>query len=353
MIGKWGMMGKTWDDTKFNAPYYPNNCGFDYWFGFESQGYAHFYYPERLLENKAFVQFPGNVGIRKDGLYAPGKGTHAHDAFIGKAQQFIEDNKDKPFFLYIPFAIPHAELAVPSDCKHLAYYKSLDWKDPAKPEGGGGGAYGSKFTKGYSACTHPRATYAAMISRMDDSVGKIRAQLKKLNIDQSTLIVFTSDNGASSEGGQSLQFFNSSGPFRGYKRSIYEGGTRVPFVAAWPGEITPGSSSEFPCGFNDLMATMAEMLETKKPKTTDGISFLPTLLGNAGMQAPMPYRYYWWGKSQAVRKGDWKLIEHKGKTIELYNLKTDPGESNNLTKQHPAKIEELLPLLEHATSPLR
>lgn len=352
IIGKWGLMGKSWNDEKFQADYYPNNCGFDYWCGFESQGYAHFYYPSRLLENKKFIHFPENEGIRSEGLYSPGKGTHAHDTFISKAEGFIQTNKDAPFFLYIPFAIPHAELAVPADCKHLAYYKSLNWPEIPKPEGGGGGAYGSPYKKGYSACTHPHATYAAMISRMDDSVGRIQKLLKQLKLDQNTLLIFSSDNGPSPEGGQSLRFFESAGEFRGFKRSIYEGGTRVPLLVSWPNKIKAATVSNHLSGFNDHMPTLAAVLGSKKPSSTDGVSFAPTLLGEDKLQENTAYRYSLWMKNDAIRVGDWKIIRMKQEPVELYNLAKDPSEKSNLIKNYPEKVKQLLPFFEEATRPL-
>ena len=359
-IGKWGLMSSTWKDENLHAHYFPMATGFDYWYGFESQGYAHFYYPLRMLENKEFIQHPENVGIRKNGYYEQGKGSHAHDLFLEKSLNFIDKNKGNPFFLYIPFAIPHAELVVPSDCKFLALYKSLGWPEIPKIAGTGntGGAkgnagYGSPYKDGYCSCDHPHATYAAMISRMDASVGKIRKKLKDLGLKKKTLVIFSSDNGASAEGGQTLDFFKSSGPFRGGKRSTYEGGTRVPFIAAWPETIPVGQESNHVSGFNDFLPTAADLLGIEKPKTTDGISYLPTLLGKPEEQTQAPYRYYWWRCTEAIRKGDWKLIANKnGKPNELYNLYQDPGESHNVIEANPEVVKVLFPLIEDAKKPL-
>ena len=359
MIGKWGLMGARWDDRKFEGPTYPNNVGFDYWYGFESQGYAHFYYPLRMLENKKMIEYPENNGIRNNGYYAPGKGSYVQDLFEKKTLSFIRTHKDNPFFLYLPYPAPHAELVVPSDCPHLDYYNRLGWDDPGRKEGGGGGAYGSPYKKGYCASKHPNATYAAMVSRMDDTVGKVVNLLQELKIDQNTLIIFTSDNGPSAEGGQSMEFFKSRGNLRGYKRSIYEGGTRVPFVAMWPARIPQGIVSGHLCGLNDFMASICDLTGQPLPESTDGLSYLPTLLNQPKRQIPTPYRYSRWRDRQAIRVGDWKLIATTGnkapqktKPLELYNLSNDPAEKNNRIHEFPEKVEQLLKTIQAATRPL-
>lgn len=347
MIGKWGLEGAP------NHPGSPNNKGFDHWFGFHSQGMAHFFYPEFLWRNTTKIEYPENVNVRENGYYKEGKGKHAHDLFAAEAEWFIRENKDRPFFLYIPFAIPHAELIVPSDDPDLSYYKSLGWPEKVKAEGGGGGkgkaGYGTKFHKGYCAQDHPHATYAAMISRMDRSVGRLMALLKKLELDKNTLVIFSSDNGPSSEGGQTLEFFKSQGILRGYKRSIYEGGTRVPMIAHWPGKIKAGTVSGHPCGFHDVMPTLCELAETKPTASTTGISYLPELLGKK--QATAPYLYYRWLKIEAIRVGKWKLIRsNKSKTpnYELYDLEADPSETNNQASSKLDLISTLLPHFDHA-----
>jgi arylsulfatase A-like enzyme len=362
MIGKYGLMGRTGskDHPSGNPkhPGHPNQKGFDHWFGFPSQGYAHFYYPGYMLRNDKEVPCPENDDVRENGHYKPGKGTHAHDMFRDEAITFIRENKTDPFFLYVPFAIPHAELVVPADDPGLAEYKKLGWPEKPRKEGGGGGpknaGYGSKYTKGYCATNCPNATYAAMITRMDRSIGSIVALLKELGIDKNTLILFGSDNGASGEGGQDMKFFKSSGPLRGFKRSIYEGGTRTPFIAYWPGTIKPGVTDHV-SGFNDFMATACELAGTSMDGAkTDGISYLPTLLGKE--QPKAKYRYFHWGRSRAVRVGDWKLVvtkDKKGEKRELYNLKSDIGEKKNLASVKPEVVQTLMPFLKDAVRPLK
>jgi arylsulfatase A-like enzyme len=361
MIGKYGLMGTTGDPKHPSGnpkhPGHPNQKGFDHWFGFPSQGYSHFYYPDYLLRNDKEVKYPENSDVRENGYYKPGKGVHAHDEFAKEAITFIKQNRENPFFLYIPFAIPHAELVVPSDDPGLAEYKKQGWPEKPKPEGGGGprnnAGYGSRYPKGYCATDYPNATYAAMITRMDRSIGRIVELLEELSIEKKTLILFGSDNGASGEGGQSMAFFNSSGPLRGYKRSIYEGGTRTPFIAYWPGTVNPGVTNHI-SGFNDFLATACELAGVSiEDVETDGVSYLPTLLGKTRLQKKAKYRYYEWDGSRAVRVGNWKLIEQKDGKFELYELMTDLGETRNLAEAKTEIVNSLKKYLEDAVRPIR
>ena len=359
MIGKYGLMGShkrpSHPASNPKHPGHPNQKGFDHWFGFTNQGYAHFYYPDFLWRNDKKIQYPENRDVRKGGHYKPGKGSHAHDLFAKEAMSFIREHRDKPFFLYIPFAIPHAELVVPSDDPDLAYYRGLNWPEKPRKEGGGGkknnSGYGSRYHKGYCASNYPNATYAAMVSRMDRSIGRIMALLKELNLDKNTLVIFSSDNGASGEGGQDMNFFRSSGPLKGGKRSIYEGGTRVPFIARWPGRIKQGTTSNLPSGFNDFLATACDVAGEKVTIKTDGISYLPTLLEKTAEQKRHRLIYYSWARAQAVRVGNWKLIRmgKGGKQLELYNLVEDIGEKNNLAAQKPEVVKRLMPYFKEAT----
>lgn len=364
MIGKYGLMGDhdrlDHPTNDLSHPGHPNNKGFDHWFGFTNQGAAHFYYPDYLWRNKEKIQYPENQGDIRDatGHYKPNKNLkHAHDLFYEEAVTFIQTNKENPFFLYLPFAIPHAELAVPEGDPDLAYYRTLKWEEKPRKVGGGGrrgdAGYGTRWMEGYCAVKEPNATYAAMITKMDRSIGKIVALLKQLEIDRNTLVIFTSDNGASNEGGQQLDFFQSSGPFRGKKRSIYEGGTRVPFIASWPGTIQAGSVTRHQSGFNDFMLTACEIAGADLGKAkTDGISYLPTLLGQPEKQQKPGYRYFTWKKSEAVRVGDWKLIMHEKKEYELFNLKEDIWEQKNVVEQYPEVVNRLKPYFKKAVQPL-
>ncbi len=364
MIGKFGMMGahrNPGDPTNNPShPGFPTNKGFDHWFGFTNQGAAHFYYPDYLWRNEEKIQYPPNQGDIRDatGHYRPDRNLrYAHDLFYEEAVRFIRTNRDRPFFLYLPFAIPHAELAVPEDDPDLAYYRTLKWDEKPRKVGGGGkpgdAGYGTRWHDGYCAVKDPNATYAAMISRMDRSVGKLVALLKQLKIEKNTLVIFSSDNGPSGEGGQQVDFFQSSGPLRGGKRSIYEGGTRVPFIAYWPGTIQAGSVTSHQSGFNDFLPTACEIAGISPGKAkTDGVSYLPTLLGQPDKQQECEYRYFMWRASEAVRVGDWKLIVHGDDRHELFNLKEDIGEQNNLANQRPEVVARLKPYLKKAVQPL-
>lgn len=335
-FGKWGLgfVGTEGD---------PNRQGFDLFYGYNCQREAHNFYPDHLWRNNKRVVLEGN----DRGL--TGK-QYSHDLIEAETLKFIRDNKDKPFFAYVPFTIPHLALQVPEDS--LAEYVGK-WDDPP---------YDGK--NGYLPHPHPRAAYAAMVTRMDRSVGRIFALLKELKLDDNTLVIFTSDNGGAfgtvtkdSEflpgrmGGTDYVFFGSTANFRAFKGSIYEGGIRAPFIAQWPGKIKAGSTSDLPAVFYDMMPTFAEMAGTSVPKESDGVSLLPTLTGKGKQRR---HEFLFWdfggyGGQQAVRLGDWKGLRrnlHRGNTkLELYNLATDPGEQKNLADKHPEivkRIEQIL-----------
>lgn len=333
MIGKWGMGGRP------GHPASPNNKGFDYFFGFDNQGYAHFYYPEFLWRNNEKVIYSENeANLRLNGEYIPGKGVYVHDEFTREALQFIERNADNPFFLYLPYTIPHAELTVPEDS--MAPYLELGWPETPRIEGEGkiGGrageaGYGSQYTRGYCGQSHPNATYAGMISRMDADVGKILDLLERLNLDGRTLVIFSSDNGPSDEGGQDINFFKSAGPLRGQKRSLYEGGIRVPFIAKWPGHIAAGTVSDHPSAFWDFLPTVCELVGIDSPACIDGISFLPELLGKTEQQEKHEFMYWEWNNEKALRFGKWKVFLSGDGILELYDLENDLGEQTNLAER--------------------
>ncbi len=326
MIGKWGLVGRP------GHPGSPNNKGFDHFFGFDNQGFAHFYYPEFLWRNDKKVLYPDNHNLRVNGEYIPGKGTYSHDEFTKEAVSFIKDNAANPFFLYLPYAIPHAELTVPQDS--MAPYLKLGWPEKPKIEGKGntgGGAYGSQYKRGYCGQSHPHAAYAGMITRMDRSIGQILDLLDELKLSDNTLVIFSSDNGPSPEGGQSLQFFNSAGPLSGAKRSMKEGGIRVPTIARWPGKIKPGRVSDHPSAFWDFLPTACELAGVKPPDDIDGISYLPELLGKTEAQKKHEYFYWIW----AVRVGKWKLHPAGKDRYRLYDLENDIGEKKDLAGEMP------------------
>ena len=329
MIGKWGLVGRPGHRGS------PNKKGFDHFFGYDNQGFAHFYYPEFLWRNDKKVLYPDNHDLRVNGQYIKGKGTYSHDEFTKEAIGWIKRNKDNPFFLYLPYTIPHAELTVPEDS--MAPYLKLNWPEKPKIEGKGntgGGAYGSQYKRGYCGQSHPNAAYAGMISRMDRDIGRILDLLDELKLTDNTLVIFSSDNGPTPEGGQSLKFFNSAGPLSGGKRSLKEGGIRVPMIARWPGRIKPGRTSGHPSAFWDFLPTACELAGIEAPKDIDGISYLPELLGRTADQKKHEYFYWIW----AIRVGKWKLMPAGKNKYRLYDLETDIGEKNDLAKKHPEVV---------------
>jgi len=336
-FGKWGLgyPGSEGD---------PNNQGFDEFFGYNCQRIGHHYYPYHMWHNQDKIMLEGNEGTQK-GDYGP-------EVIQEYALQFLENNHDKPFFMYYPSIIPHAELYAPKE--YMENYrgkfepeKIYDGVD-AGEEGFRNGDYGSQPE------TH--AAFAAMVDYLDTQVGEIVAKLKELGIYENTLIVFTSDNGPHMEGGADPDYFDSNGPLKGYKRDLYEGGIRVPMIAIWEGKIPAGSETGHVSAFWDVFPTVAEITGAKIPENTDGISFLPTLLGNENEQEKHEYMYWEFHERdgrQALRKGDWKLVKYnvlnpEKTTHELYNLSTDLGEENNVAEQHPEIVQELSEIMKNA-----
>lgn len=333
-FGKWGL-GSPGSEGD------PNKQGIDDFFGYNCQLLAHNYYADHLWENDRRIELTGN--------YNGGYGVYTQDTIHKKGLEFIEKNKDKPFFLFLPYVIPHAELIVPED-SIIQKFRGLYPEKPFK----GCDAGCKMFRKGgYCSQPEPHATFAAMIYRLDVYVGQVVAKLKELGLYENTILVFTSDNGPHKEGGADPDFFNSNGGFRGYKRDVYEGGIRVPFIVVWPGIVQEGET-DFMCSFWDMMPTFAA-LTGSEAGTTDGISLVPLLTGK-GEQKKHDYFYFEFqelGGRQAVRKGDWKLIRlnaSKGgaSTYELYNLAVDPAEQQNLFPSEPSKVKELKNLMEEA-----
>lgn len=344
-IGKWGLAQGPANPNR------PNQQGFEHWFGFDNQGFAHFYYPEYLWRNQTKVLYKENLDIRDSlGRYIPGKGTYCHDEFTKEALGFIEENKDSSFFLYLPYAIPHAELTVPEDSREQ--YEDLGWPETPKAVGGGakpGNGYGSQYTDGYCAQDQPNLTYAAMVSRMDRDIGSILELLDRLGIAENTVVFFSSDNGPSDEGGQDMDFFESSGGLRGHKRDIYEGGIRIPFIARWKGTIAPGRESNLPSAFWDFLPTACEITGIQAPANVDGISLLPELLGLKDQQKKHEYLYWEWREMQAIRVGKWKMFRMNDTgEYELYDLEQDRSEQNNLADERPDLISKFSPYFEEA-----
>ena len=306
-IGKWALGGA--DST--GAPF---KQGFDLWFGYLDQGMAHNYYPEYLWRNEKKVLLPGNVVKQK--RVAEKRTTYAHDLMTDAALSFIRDNASRPFFLQAHYTIPHANneggratgngLEVPD----FGQYGKEDWPDTEKG-------------------------FAAMVSRLDRDVGRMVALLKELKIERRTVVLFTSDNGPHQEGGHKMEYFDSNGKLRGFKRDLYDGGIRVPMIAWWPGTVRAGAVTDHPSAFWDFLPTACELAGIKPPEDIDGISYLPTLLGKK--QTKHDHLYWQSGTAKvAVRKGRWKAVR-VGKTgsLELYDLSKDIGEKNNVAAVHP------------------
>ena len=342
-VGKWGLGAPETEGL-------PTRQGFDFFYGYNCQRWAHTYYPPFLWKNEKRVSL-GNplmlaaqkwkVGVdsSREENYASYVGLeYAPESMLKEAVQYIETNKNNPFFLYFASPIPHAGLQAPK--RWIEYYqKKLGKEAPYSGD------------KGYVPAYAPKATYAAMISYLDEQVGTLVSTLKAFGLYENTLIIFTSDNGPTYAGGVDAAYFNSAGPFPEHpdriKGSVFEGGIRVPFIAHWPAKIKAAGISEHIGYFPDIFPTLSELVGTKTPANTDGISILPTLT-NKGKQRAHPWLYWEfpeYGGQQAIRQGDWKMIRlklHKedGKPA-LYNLANDPKEAIDLSQQFPAKVSEL------------
>lgn len=331
-MGKWGL--GMWDTTGS-----PLKHGFDHFFGYNCQAHAHTHYPTYLYRDGQRFDLPGNDGAKGD--------AYSQDLFEKEAIAFIEANKAKPFFLYLPFIVPHVAVQVPDDS--LDEYKGKLGDDPA---------YDGK--KGYRPHPAPHAGYAAMVTRMDRSVGRIVEKLKTAGLEKDTLVIFTSDNGPTHNvGGADSTFFKSAATLRGLKGSLYEGGIRVPFVAYWPGRIRPGTTNDLRLYFPDVLPTLCSAAQAEPPKGIDGVSFFNALI-EQGLQ-PRHEFLYWefpaYGGQQAVIEGDWKAVRQnlaKGEVkTELYDLASDPSESTDVAAKHPAILARLEKRMkeQHAPNP--
>jgi arylsulfatase len=324
-MGKWGL-GPPGSDAD------PTRQGFDLFFGYNCQRHAHNFYPRYLWRNDQRVELEGNDAGRTGKHYS-------HDLMEAEALNFIREHKSDPFFLYLPFTIPHLALQVPDDS--LAEYVGK-WDDP--PYEGG---------KGYQPHPTPRAAYAAMVTRMDRSVGRIAVLVRELGLDDRTIIMFSSDNGPAplEVGGSDSKFFESAGSLRGLKGQLYEGGIRTPLIGRWPGKIKSGATTDLPTAFWDILPTLCEIAGAEAPSNTDGVSVVPTLTGR-GEQKRHEFLYWefaGYGGQQALRLGDWKGVRtglNKGPSdLQLYNLADDPNEQNNIAGEHRdfvARIERIM-----------
>ena len=307
----------------------PNKMGFDKFYGYNCQRQAHSYYPKWLYNNATKVSLDGK--------------TYSQDLIHQQALQFIRDNKDKPFFGYFAYTLPHASLEQPNDSILQMYEGKF-----CEPKS-------FVYSGDYTGTTMPRTQFAGMVTRLDTYVGEVIAELEKQGILENTIIIFTSDNGPHTEGGADPDFFNTEKRLRGNKRSLYEGGMRVPFIVRWDGHVTPGTVNNHQAAFWDMMPTFNELLGKQATWTqaTDGISILPTIIGQGTQQV---HDYLYWefhedGGRQCLRQGPWVLVRQKISTTptqELYNVEEDLSESIELSAKYPAKLQELVTLMNGA-----
>lgn len=329
-IGKWGLggPGSTGD---------PNRHGFDLYYGVNCQRVAHNHYPTYIYRNAERIELPGNDGTLKGKQYS-------HDLLEKESLDFIRSHAEKPFFLYLPFLIPHVALQVPDDS--LQEYKGL-WEE-------------TPYTGNHGYLPHPtpRAAHAAMITRMDRSVGRILGLLETLKIDRETLVMFSSDNGSIDlAGGHDLAFFQANGPLRSEKGYLYEGGIRIPCLARWPGHIAPGSVSRVPATFYDLLPTWGTLGGATLPRDLDGRNLVPVLTGSS---TTPPHEFLYWefsgyGGQQAVRLRDWKgvrvnLLKGQGQ-LELYDLSKDVGERENVADRNPEIVAQIREIMKREHTP--
>ncbi|MCA8948695.1 MAG: arylsulfatase [Planctomycetes bacterium] len=355
--GKWGLgpIGSTGD---------PLRRGFDHFFGYNCQRHAHSYWPSYLWDDDRRLPLNNDPEVARGGRLKPDEdpndpksyarflGTdYAPDRILAAAKAFLRANGERPFFLYYPSVIPHLALHVPP-----AEIAAYDGEFEETPYTGG---------HGYTPQQKPRAAYAAMITRLDRSVGELLDVIDELGLTDDTIVVFTSDNGAthSPVGGTDVDFFESCGELRGRKGSMYEGGVRVPMIVRWPGVVAAGSTCDRVTGFEDWLPTFAELCAAEAPSSCDGISFVATLRGGAQPARDFLYRefagYRGW---QAIWLGNEKLLRRQlqpGPIVtELYDLAADPSEQHDLAAERPERVAELLALIarEHvpsATFPLQ
>lgn len=350
MSGKWGL----------GAPHtnsIPTKKGFNFFIGYNCQRIAHTYYPpflykndQRLyLNNEAMVlseRFPKDKDpLDKESYNRYTQLDYSPDIMYNEMENFIVENSDNPFFFYWASLIPHVALQAPQ--RWIDYY--VDKFGDEKPYSGNQGYYPHRY---------PHAAYAAMISYLDENVGKLVAKLKELGVYDNTLIIFTSDNGPTFKGGADPEWFESAGVLGSNKRkikaSVDDGGIRVPMIASWPGKIKAGSKTNLISAFWDVMPTLCDVVKIDTPKDSDGISMLPTLLGEKG-QKEHKTLYWELGRKQAVRMGKWKGIRKNSKqelgTIELYDLENDIREDNNVADDFPEIVEQIKIIMQNEHEP--
>lgn len=345
-FGKWGL-------GDIGTPGTPWKQGFDDFFGYLHQAHAHFHYPPFLYDNDKEVPIPENLGRKL--------GKHSQDLIVERTLGFIRKNRETPFFCYAAWTLPHWEPQVPAEAMKPYRGKfdpEFEFVNPA------GRLNPQKETF---------ATYAGMVSRVDQGVGRILSLLRELSLEQDTIVIFTSDNGGHSRGSFDPETrLQNYGDFRGYKGTMYEGGLRVPMVVRWPGRTPEGKVSHYPWMFEDALPTFAEVAGAATPEGIDGHSIVPTLTGATQKE----HEFLYWENprfqqttfesdwkdvrentalpAQALRAGDWKLVRPKEDApLELYNLKQDGGETKDLAFAKQERLEGLTQLLRSARTETR
>ena len=330
-FGKWGIGARGTSGV-------PENHGFDRFFGYYHQVHAHTYFPTYLIDNSKEVPLKGNTGSPFVGE------TFAHDVIWDEAMGWLDDNKDKPFFLYLPVIIPHGRWGMLDDDPAWLAFKDKPWR------------------QGQRRDTDSRM-YAAMMMKIDQQIGDLVKKLEAEGLAENTIFFLCGDNGGqdyfNDEDFPNGRFSPNVDPktgisFRGYKKDLYEGGLRVPMFVRWPGKIKPGSTSDHLWYFPDVFPTLTDLANIETPKHVDGISILPTLLGKGKQQ--MHDALYWeFGNQTAVRIGDWKAIRRGGKSApwQLYDLSKDVGETNNIAADHPGMVTRVKAIVEREHTPIR
>ena len=351
LIGKWGLGME-------DSPGAPWMQGFDYFFGYLSQGHAHNFYPEFLMRNAERVPLRNVVERSKRYAGMSGVATervdYSHDLFMEEALEWVGSNAEGPFFLYLALTIPHAnneagglnrggDPGIGNVAAELgAHRERIGMEVPDA------GDYQDEDWPG------PQKGTAAMITRMDAGIGLLFERLASLGIDERTIVFFSSDNGPHAEGGNDPFFFDSNGPLQGYKRSLHDGGIRVPTIVRWPGRVPAGTVSDLVWYFADFLATAAEIAGLEPPDGIDGASILPALLGD---DPGIGERFLYWGgtpgNAEAVRWGRWKAVrESPGEPLELFDLSGDAGEKTDVGADNPEIVAEILGYIDSAVTEL-
>jgi arylsulfatase A-like enzyme len=328
VIGKWGLGSP-------GTTGMPDRQGFDHAFGFLDHRHAHRQFTDHLWRNGERAP----IDLERD---------YVNDLFTQDTASFIQQSDARPFFVYLNYTVPHAELRAPEDsmAAHRGHFPEKPFENQ-KADARQIGASPELPSLGYRSQPTPQAAFAAMITRMDRDIGRLADLLRARGIERNTLVLFISDNGPHQEGGADPVFFKSSGPLRGIKRDLYEGGIRVPMIASWPGTIPAGRVSNHPWAHWDMLPTLGDIAMAKTPSGVDGLSMARALRG----ESQRPHDFLYWefherGFQQAVRMGEWKAVRlKKDALLELYNLSSDPGEQRNVAADNPkivARIEEYL-----------